>query len=278
MFQKRIYKLLSIAIILAHLSLIGCENNPSEPENAQQPELPPLSSMKIDLNLFNGTANAAKAADVNTPGANFNNAALRVLLINATVTLVVVVPVATFAAAVSQQPKLEADGKWHWVFNVTNNGKNYQADLAGTLDLINAESVWEMRITAPNNDPALNDFLWYKGRAKLDNTSGEWHVYDHLQPNDGIETLQINWSHPSETEATLEFTIVKPAIPENGDVLTYHVKDNDRSIKLFDNSKNATIEIFWDAITGAGYLIDPNYKSGEKSCWDALKNDTTCSS
>jgi hypothetical protein len=275
--QGRMTKLFSVILVLAHLSLFSCKDTPSEPENAQQPDLPPLASMQVELNFFTGKASAPKAADVQTPGANFNNAAIRVLLINTTVTLVMAVPVATFAAAISQEPKLEADGKFHWVFTVNENGVNYKADLAGMLDTDNAETVWEMRITTPNSVPPLEDFLWYTGRAKLDNSNGEWHIFDHTQPNDRVEVLQIDWSHPSQTEAKLEFTVVKPDVPENGDVLMYQVKDTDRSIKLFDNSEQANIEIFWDASTGEGYLIDPNYRNGEKSCWDQLKNDTTCS-
>lgn len=276
MFQRRILKLISLTLVLAHLGLFSCKDNPSEPQNAQKPELPPLSSMQIDLNLFTGKESAPKAADVQTPGANFNNAAIRVLLINTTVTLVMIVPVATFAAAISQEPTLGEDGKFHWIFAVNENGINYKADLAGMLDTDNAETVWEMRITTPNSTQPLDDFLWYSGRAKLDNSAGEWHIFDPTQPNDGVEVLQIDWSHPSETEATLEFTVVKPDVPENGDVLTYHVQDNDRSIKLNDNSEPANIEIYWDASTGEGYLIDPNYNNGEKSCWDQLKNDVTC--
>lgn len=276
MFQGRMLKLISLTLVLAHLSLFSCKDNPSEPENVQQPELPPLASMQIDLDFFAGNAGTPKAADVQTPGANFNNAVIRVLLINTTVALVMAIPVASFAAAISQEPTLGEDGKYHWVYTVNQNGISYQADLAGMLDTDNAETVWEMRITTPNSEPPLEDFLWYSGRAKLDNSAGEWHIFDHTQPNDGVEVLQIDWSHPSETEATLEFTVVKPDVPENGDVLTYHVQDNDRLIKFIDNSEQATIEIFWDASTGEGYLIDPNYRDGEKSCWDQLKNDTTC--
>ena len=264
-------------VLLAFLSFTACKDNPADPQETEKPPLPPLSSMQLDLSFFSGgAAHTGKASGIETPGPNFNNAALRLLVINATVTLAMAVPVATFGAAISQQPVLQSDGKYHWVFSVTENGKTYQADLAGSLDLANAESVWEMRITLPNATPAINNFLWYSGRAKLDNSAGEWHVFDPLQPDAGIEVLHIDWSHPSSEEATLIFTIVKPGIPENGDKLTYSSIDTDRDVVLLDQSSGDSIQIHWDAVTGEGYLIAPNYRNGEKSCWDGQQNDTTC--
>lgn len=278
MFKKLGLKTIAAAVMLALLNLTACKDNPGEPEDAQPPQLPPLSSMQIDLSLFTGgTPNPGKAAEIQSPGPNFNNAALRLVVINATVTLAMAVPVATFGAAISQEPQLRDDGKYHWVFTVTENGNTYQADLAGSLDLANGESVWEMRVTVPNSVLALDGFLWYTGRAKLDNSAGEWHVFDPQQPDAGVEVLQIDWTRPSEDEASLVFTIVKPDIEQNGDTLTYSAVDTDRDVVLFDQSSGNSIEIHWDAVAGEGYLIAPNYRNGEKSCWDAQQNDVTCS-
>lgn len=276
MYLTRVNKTACLLLILAHVSLISCKDNPANPEQTQKPALPPAASMKLDTSLFGSTA-AAKAADIQAPGPNFVNAVLRVVIINGVVTLVMAVPGATLAAALSQTPQFGDDGKWHWVFSVTENGNTYQADLAGSIDLENLESVWEMRITVPSANPPLDGFLWYEGRAAMTNKSGVWHIYDAKQPDKQVEDLQIDWSIPSENEANLVFTVVKPGVSENGDTLTYQVKDDNRLIRYFDNSESATVEISWLESTGEGYLIDPKYRNGEKSCWDGQQQDVVCS-
>ena len=79
-------------------------------------------------------------------------------------------------------------------------------------------------------------------------------------------------------EPALKFTVVKPQVPENGDMLTYKAENSNRSVTYLDQSANpaAAGQIFWDDVTYAGYLIAPNYNNGQKSCWDSQLNDMTC--
>lgn len=269
-------KRLTALALCAALAFASCKKNPSEPENAEQPALPPLASMKMDLQPFSSDQALPKVTDPQTPGANFTNAAIRVALINAIVGVHMAIPVATFAAAISQKPELRSDGWFHWVFNVTHAGLVYQADLAGRVDLSNSQSLWEMRITVPTANPPLDKFLWYKGTAKLDNSAGQWIIYDHKQPGEEVEVVHIDWLHSSETQAKLVFTVVKPGVDENGDTLTYQANNSERSVVLFDNSENVTHQVFWDATTHAGYLITPTYNNGQKACWDEQLNDVAC--
>jgi hypothetical protein len=163
------------------------------------------------------------------------------------------------------------------VYSVTDtNGATLRADLAGWIDQEALESRWEMRITAPGNNPRLNNFLWFEGRAKLDNSSGYWEIYDAEKPATSTKVLRTDWQVPSATKATLQFTAIDPASPDTGDQVTYRADGNLRGVTHFDMSDNATVDIAWDETTHAGYIIAPGYNNGQKSCWDALLNDVTC--
>ncbi len=259
------------ALILAHLALISCDKNPAKP-GQKQPEVPPASSMQLDLSEFNTARALGKEGAV---GLNFITARATVALINATVTLALSIPVYVLAAALSQPPTLDPrDGKFHWI--ISDESKTFRADLAGWVDQDALESRWEMRLTATGNNPPLNNFLWFEGRAKLDNSSGYWDIYDANKPAMPTKALHIEWQIPSATQATLQFTAVDPNSPDNGDQLTYRTDGDLRAVTFFDKSDNQTVAISWNEITHEGYLIAPGYNNGQKSCWDALLNDVVC--
>lgn len=267
-------KLLSVGFGLALLGMVACDKNPTDAQGPK-PDLPPQSSMAVDLNVFN-SSNHLSPEQTNV-GLNFVAARLTVGAINLAVFTHMSVPVATFAAAISQQPSLKDDGKWHWVYSVSDNaGRQFQADLAGWMDEAAQVSRWEMRLSTTGLGAPLNNFLWYTGQAALKNDSGKWDIYDSAQPNSSVKVVHIDWDHPSATNATLKLTVVKPQVPENGDTLTYKAENANRSVTYFDQSAGSTLQIFWDDVTHAGYLIAPNYNNGQKSCWDSQLNDQTC--
>jgi len=272
-------KLLSVGLVFSMLWLIACEKNPTD-SKSEKPDLPPQSSLVVDLNVFNNAAGLSNTGpDHSNAGLNFIAARLTVGAINLAVFAHMSVPVLTFAAALSQEPALKDDGKWHWIYSVSNEaGQKFQADLAGWIDESARASRWEMRITTSGLGAPLNNFLWYTGQAALNNDSGQWDIYDPDQQDNAVKVVHIDWDRPSATKATLKFTVVKPLVPENGDMLTYKAENSSRSVKYFDQSANpaAAGQIFWDEVTHAGYLIAPNYNNGQKSCWDSQLNDATC--
>ena len=110
-------KILSLVLGGAMLWLAACEKNPTD-SKSQQPDLPPQSSIAVDLNMFNSANNlfSLDAAQTNA-GLNFVAARLMVGAINLAVFAHMSVPVVTFAAAISQPPALKDDGKWHWIYS-----------------------------------------------------------------------------------------------------------------------------------------------------------------
>lgn len=269
-FNQRL--VLWICILFAIVGILACQKNPTE-GTPEKPALPPAQSMQIDLSTFGvGGGSLAKIAEPATQ-ANFNNAAVRVALINTVVLVNMTIPTAIFVAAISNKPTLEEDAKFHWVYQVTIGLATYKADLAGWVDRQNAKVVWEMYATNPSLNPALNNFLWYEGWSNIANNQGQWTFYDVQQPGAKVPAITIDWSYKNEKDAELLFSNVWQSHDEQGDTLQYRVKNTDCSIQFYDKSEDLTSIIFWDAVTTAGYLQVPDYNNGQPAYWDENHND-----
>ncbi len=266
--MNRIIKVSMVGCAL--LMVTACEKNPAESKK-QAPQLPPAETMTVDLSMF--TKNAALAKAVDTTKSHFTNAALRVGIINIFVVLGLSAPVATFAAAASQQPVLKSDGKFHWIYQVQSGGYTYQADLAGYVQAGEPKIKWEMAITAPTTKPALSDFLWYDGWSNLTNTEGQWHFYDAASPAIHAEVIQLDWSYRGLSDRSATFTNVSANPQATGDILEYRVSGTGCSVSFYDKSEDITAIIAWDSITTAGYLQVPDYNDGEVAYWDENHNN-----
>jgi len=256
-------------VIVAGFALLlaaACEENPIE-QKKTPPTLPPAKSMSVDVSVFTQKPSLFKEA-LDSTQTNFTNAAVRVAVINTVVLLALAAPTATFAAAASQNPTLESDGKFHWVYQAQHGLYTYQADLAGWLDAKNSRIKWEMRVTVPSSMPPLNDYLWYDGWSNLTNTEGQWHFYDATKPSGQSEVIRLDWSYSNLLDRRATFTNVSSNPDFNGDVLAYEVAGTACSISFYDHSEDITAVIGWDAVTTAGYIEVPLYHDGEAAYWD----------
>ena len=267
-------KLLAMGVIIVFLlNFTTCEKKPTEPEQAA-PDLPPVQSMKADLSFFSTNSNSALNKTTLSKN-NFLAAAGRVVIINATVILASVIPTAVLAAALSQQPQLEEDGKWHWIFNAEQGLNTFSVDLAGWIDTPNAEVVWEVYISSNTHTPGLNHFRWFEGRSMINNKEGWWLFHDDKSPDSSIDVIKIDWQISDDNDSELIFTNVKQGSSEYGDYLKYGIELTDRFLIFFDASENMTNTIYWNADTKAGYIEWVGYNNGAKSYWDENLNDTT---
>jgi len=265
---------ISLTLVFFLISLFACEKNATEPENNTPPALPPVESMQFDLSLFNSPSNNSLAKTA-VSKQNFAAAALRVLFIKTAVTFAAIVPTAVFAAAISQEPVLQEDGKFHWIYMVQNGTNTFSADLAGWIDMQTTEIVWEMYVSSNTHSPELDQFLWYEGRSNLGNEEGWWLFYDDKSPDSLLEVLKIDWQIPDVNHRELILSNVNQSWEGFGDSLTYTMEMNENFLIFFDASENQTSTIFWDAQTGAGFIEWFDYKEGTKSYWDENQDDTT---
>ncbi|MBN2413000.1 hypothetical protein JXQ31_15035 [candidate division KSB1 bacterium] len=262
-------------IILPVLFLVfGCEKNPTDtmPETTA-PTLPPAGSMTLDVSMFNSnTGSLAKAASPESKS-NFNNAVIRVALINTAVLTGMAVPTAVFVAAITEKPTLEPDGKFHWVYVVQYGTMTFKAELTGWVDITDNKIKWEMFITNNAYKPALENFKWYEGWSNLENDKGQWVIYNPQKPAAPEKVIQLDWQYNNENDRNLIFTNVSGNENGNGDILKYTVLNTDCKIEFFDKSENFNSIIFWDSVTTAGYLQVPNYNNGQPAYWDENHDD-----
>lgn len=272
--------------MLAALVVFGaCDTSPSDPGETPgtPPALPATASMEVDFGLFGSGGGAAAAQSYNElirlgeahsarVGANFITAGITVAVAQALTVLHLAIPTAVFAAAANNTPSFEDDGLWHWRYTASHQGQLWTAHLSGSVQ--GSDVVWDMRITAPQANPPLNDFLWYGGRSRTDRSSGTWRFYDPRNPGSSTEVVRLDWTHDSVDIHGVTVTVVSG--PNVGDVLTADHKGSDRLVTFFDASDNRTVEIGWNVVTGTGYIIAPNLNGGVKACWDANQNDVAC--
>jgi len=267
-------KFFAVGILIVFLfSFTTCEKEPTEPADVA-PELPPVQSMQPDLSFFKQNPNLSLNKTTLSKN-NFIAAAGRVVVINATVILASIVPTAVLTVALSRQPTLQEDGKWHWIFTAEEGLNTFSVDLAGWIDVPNAEVVWEVYITSNTHTPDLDHFLWYEGRSKIGNKEGWWMFYDDRSPDSSIDVIRIDWEILDENDGELIFTNVKVTSNEHEDYLKYGVELTDRFLIYFDKSENRTNTIYWNAETKAGYIEWFDYNDGAKSYWDENLEDTT---
>lgn len=258
-------------------TVAACASDATAPvDPGAPPELPPLTSMSADFGIF-GETGAQQVARAMAPEAaptslNFANAAIRVLAAQVVTVATMAVPVATFAATANSTPTYEDDGRWHWRFTTVQGGQSYTAHLTGVVQ--GSVVDWDMRITSPTHQPPLDEFVWYGGEGRLDRTSGTWTFYDPATPSSATAVVRFDWTHTSSTEHGWEATALSGA--SAGDVFTAGVDGDDRTLTYVDASAQETVEIYWNAADGSGYIIAPHYNGGVKSCWDANQVDVAC--
>ena len=265
MMTRRLPSLLGSALLLT-LSLTACGDDGTGPDAGSAPPLPPLTSMSTDMSFF-GSSGGGGAA-----GPHFNNAALRVFAAQVITVAHLAVPVAVFAAAANNTPTFEDDGLWHWRFSAVHGGATFVAHLSGRVE--GTDVVWSMAITAPNHDPPLEDFVWYGGRGRVDRSSGTWTFFDPRTPGASNALLSVDWTHTSATDHGWVATAL--AGDSMDDTLSATVDGDDHMLVYVDASEGTTVEIYWNAADGSGYLIAPGYNGGVQSCWDSNQDDVPC--
>ena len=270
-------KIIALGVMLIFsIGLTTCDKEPTEPEKRVAPELPPVQSMQVDVSFFITTPNISLQKSAISKW-NFVNAAARVAIINTVVLAASVAPSVVFGVAISQTPKLQNDGKFHWIYTAADTvfGKEifFEVDLVGWIDETEQESVWEIYVSSNNHTPQLNHFLWYQGRSEIGDKKGWWLFHDDKSADSLVDVLKVEWDLSDENDKELIFTNVKALSDEYGDYLKYGSEFSDRFLIFFDASENKTNTIYWNAETGAGFIEWQNYNNGAKSYWDENHND-----
>jgi len=279
--------------VLLLVQITGCGDGSDEADEdimdtSGAPALPPDESMTVDLSAFNDgqalvpeipvAGDAVHQSPGNVAlvaGDNYTNAAARALTINAAIASALAFPAGLFSLAKDTAPVKQSDGSWVWSYSMTYDVFAVDSMLIGVPD--GDKTYWTMMVAVDNPILPITDFVWYTGMSTESNTSGSWKFNDMYAPTEQLPTVKLDWSVDVLREnADLTIENIDTRSDYLGDVLFYNAKPGIAAMSFEDIYEGETWDITWDVETGAGNITVPNYKSGEKSCWDAQKQDIQC--
>ncbi len=272
-----------LAGIIVTAVLAGCGKDPATVDDLgqhQAPPLPPAASMQFDLSFFqapHGVAADPNAAQSETGAAtsfNWLNATIRVAYINLVIAGIFTPPTAAFLAAIHTQPIVEDDGSFLWTY-VWQDGPNHDVTihLRGRIEGVQVN--WSLRVTDPQADPPLDDFLWFYGQSNIVSNQGYW-LFNNLVNNEEVLVARVDWVVRAPRDRELSFQCLDEGSDNYDDTLTYSVKGAIVSVAYFDASESLEADITWNEQTGSGSLMVPDYNNGERACWDEHQQDIEC--
>lgn len=288
-----------LVIVLVLMSLGGCSQESSvlSPENTSPPLLPPQSTMSMSLSMFDAAQVDPEALAANGYEAqpldaelesklNFINAALRVGFLNLVVCAALVEPVAAFALAGRSIPQPQSDGSWLWTYIFVGESAEYSIFLNGKN--MGTYTAWKMEVSSTDPAAPFEHFLWFEGEVESGEDSGYWQFYEPLDEpvvssatgenalsTPGVESIRIDWENTADDEHELVFLVNKPDVPEEGSFLTYLETPSASSVEFHDSKTADDGTITWYP-DGSGSIQWPDYRDGERSCWDTLQFNTVC--
>ncbi|MBN1780471.1 hypothetical protein JW948_05045 [bacterium] len=265
--------LVAMGLVLTHLLIVSCDDKSTEPKEESPPVMPPQGSMMIDLSMFSagGTQSLAKTGSPQTQ-LHFATAVVTLGLVNLGVIVHLALPAFIFGQALTVEPVLQRDGKFHWIYNSVYQLVQYQSDLAGWVDVPAVTANWEMFVTQANKN--LDHFKWYKGSCDLSASTGDWTFYDYLQPDAQVPVIQIDWVIDSgSNDRLLVFENVFEGNANEGDMLSYEIEGDSARVSYFNASELSYSRIVWNLNTIAGYIQSPGYNNGQPAKWDENQND-----
>jgi len=293
--------LIGITVLLATLVLLGCskDNQVTEPDIAEQPSLPPASTMKMDVGFFQAAQVDSQSiklgqlveSKLNSTAAlklNYLNAAVRVFFLNVVAYSAIAHPVAAFATAIHSVPQYQQDDSWLWTYvYVDDRGSEYSIFLKGKR--MDSYISWSMEVSSNNPEMTLDHFLWFDGEVENDGRSGYWQFYEpdstaavtavafagKEAETPGIQCVRIDWENGAANDRRLAILINKPDDPEEGSTIVFDEAPDMASIDFHSASNGDSGEIIWSP-DGSGSIEWPDYNDGDMSCWDQWQYDTVC--
>jgi hypothetical protein len=294
--MKKRLTTISLMILLAAFVLAGCssEDSPVGLEEQKAPSLPSIETMKLDIAFFDSAdlpPQAIETGKLDAPDAvatygthlNFLNAAVRVLYLDVVVYSALVEPVVAFQLAVRSVPQPQNDGSWLWTYIIVEDAAEYAIYLYGKDE--GTYSSWRLEVSS--NDPGmpLDHFTWFAGEVESNENGGYWQFYEPVVEEavhaaaplatPGIQSIRIDWAQRGMDGNSLILLVNKPGDPAEGSRLTFEELPEYSSVSFHDTEKDETGTILW-RFDGTGYIEWPDYRDGERSCWDNTQHDVDC--
>jgi hypothetical protein len=293
---------LALALVSSVYLMAGCSKNDTialpagDDDAATAPELPSVSTMKVELDFFGVPAPAVdqsllvQTSPEGYPQAaaageheNWINAFIRALYVQLVMYDAIKDPVGAFALAIHSVPQRQDDGSFLWTYIFVEDGVDYSIFLYGTPATDRA--IWRMEVSTNNPDLPLDHFVWFEGESMRDNSHGFWQFYAPVlpggaatastPPTEGEPSIRIDWENLSRTEHRVTVTVNGTGLEGEGDYVEFYNSSEMGKIDFYDASADVLSNITWYA-DGSGSLTVPDYNGGLQACWDTQQINVEC--
>ena len=277
--SRKFCTLLLLSLVSVAILIFACsEDNPTEPDLAETPQIPPVSTFLMDFDDFTTSKCMAfpstRPHNVTLSQDNWGWAALNVGIWNIIITVGLSVPAAAFVESFAHQPQQQSGGAWLWSYDFTIEEDTYTAELYGSIDTDG--TYWEMYISKQEH---YEDFLWYTGEADLFLTEGTWTL--NKDPDDPTPFVGIVWHcDVQDSTADIKYTNIVPGGPENGGYIFYGTTTDtlyDAFYDIYNKGYENHTDIEWNLTTKDGQVKDEHHFGDEQwHCWDGDREDIAC--
>jgi len=277
--SRKFCTLLLLSLVSAAILIFACsEDNPTEPDLTEPPQIPSVSTFLMDFDDFTTSRctdfSPARPHNVTLSQDNWGWAALNVGIWNIIITVGLSVPAAAFVESFAHQPQQQPGGAWLWSYDFTIEEDTYTAELYGSIDTDG--TYWEMYIS---KQELYEDFLWYTGEADLFLTEGTWTL--NKDPDDPTPFVGIVWHcNVQDSTADIKYTNIVPGGPENGGYIFYGTTTDtlyDAFYDIYNKGYENHTDIEWNLTTKDGQVKDEHHFGDEQwHCWDGDLQDIEC--
>lgn len=254
--KNSLSKLTMLLVMIFGMGILqSCSDDPASSVD-QPPVIPDITAYTPDLDYFNQQKQKAVA------GENFNNAAFQAQTLGFLIQGFSALPNAILELG-RQEDAANNDGVWEWEYDLSQQGQSFSIRV--TAEETSEGITWNTYLTASggNGAPDLDNFRYMSGTISADGTNGTWSIYAF----EGEDVVTFDWTAESETSSTLTLDF-----SSEGETATLvYTRDGDDNVITLTSGSEVTT-IVWNPVTNIGY-IDIN---GERLCWDANLNNTTC--
>lgn len=272
--MKTLKNIIAICIVSA-IALSSCKK-----ESSEKISLPPKESMNLSFDKFKTAS--AKSGLTDSTMATFETAKGVVDLWTLATFFTLAVPTSAFYRSFSETPEEIADYTWQWSYSVDYIGSTFNARLVGTTDESFNDVKWEMYISK-DGIGGYDEFLWFEGTSKTDNTGGTWTLYNSYEHQVPMLTLEWTATGTDETVSSVKYTYVREfkdsgaTDPFNGSYLTYGYQSGQYDAYFdvhyyvgFFTNKFVDVNIEWNTDTYNGRIqSDYHFDSTDWQYWDS---------
>jgi hypothetical protein len=257
--KKIVSKFLLIILAVSGITISGCEKDKVN----EAPELPLESAFVIDFSDFQTGKKSTLTSE------NWTVAAVTAGVWNAVLTVTLAVPVASYIAALQQEPIRVDNDSWKWSYSVTVESVVYTANLYA--DVSGADVTWKMYVSQKGG---FSNFLWFKGTCDILRTHGDWTLY--LGPLTNAEFLKIDWTHNWENNTgDIKYTNILSGSEGNGSYIYYGITTDfpfNVFYDIYDKGEDKLVKINYSTETKEGSI----FYNELWHCWNSNLEDIDC--